>query len=333
MRSHQENIIYSFESYRLDVCKRQLSIDGEPLPVTAKAFDTLTMLLSNAGEVVSKDELMHAIWPDTTVEENNLIQQISALRKILGERAGDHRFIVTISGRGYTFVAPVIEISPGKPSEVTARPGPKRSRRSMRYFEPGTVRGAMTAFSFMFLIALCFAWSHVRSPSRTQSLAVIQFRSAEQDASISTGISDTLRARLGSVEDLTVRPVATNGDRDALAAGRDMHVDSVLTGSVQRDHERIRVAVEMLDVADGRIIWGRTFDDNDANIFHLQDSIASEVARVLRVRLSSIGPDIPEGRHAVTQVADLTALLLGHRGITVKVRELSAEPPRTSSIV
>ncbi len=282
MMEQQQRIEYGFGPYRVDTKKRQLLRGRKAIPVTAKAFDTLVLLLSGAGDVVSKDDLIRYVWPDTAVEENNLIQQISALRKVFGERAGDHQFIVTIPGRGYSFVAPVREISTNGVGESMASKRPS-------FFEPGTLTGSVIAFSFMFLIALGFLWSGTRNANRPQSLAILQFRvAAAGDRSIGTGISDTLRARLGSVEDLNVRPVDNNlVDQDALTAGRKLHVDTILTGSIQRENERVRVAVEMLDIAEGRIVWGKTFDDNASNIFALQDSIAGEIARVLQVKYTS----------------------------------------------
>src|SRR5205814_8376334 len=96
------------------------------------------------------------------------------------------------------------------------------------------------------------------------------------------------RARLGSVQDLSVCAVTGIGpDKDVLAAGRKMNAGAVLTGSVQRADEQLRVTVEMVNVADGRIVWGKTFDDSSANILALQDSIVGEVARVLKIRLGS----------------------------------------------
>jgi len=138
------------------------------------------------------------------------------------------------------------------------------------------------AAAYMLLIAFAFAWSAFQGHGRPQSLAVLNFRTTVSgDEFIGLGISETLRARLGSVEDLVVRPASSN--TDALDAGRRLQVDTVVTGSVQRDRDRIRVVVEMVDVSDGRVIWGKTFDDTESNIFHLQDAVAGEVATALKV--------------------------------------------------
>ena len=100
--------IYEFSEFHVDAGKRLLMrSDGETVPLTPKVFDTLLYLVEHQGVVLDKDELMQAIWPHTVVEENNLNQSISALRRVLGESRGENRFIATVPGRGYRFVADV----------------------------------------------------------------------------------------------------------------------------------------------------------------------------------------------------------------------------------
>lgn len=98
---------FAFGRFRVDVGSRRVLRDGEPLAITAKAFDILAALVEQAGRVVDKDELMRRVWPDAIVEESNLSQQIFLLRKALGEGPKDHRFIATVPRRGYRFVADV----------------------------------------------------------------------------------------------------------------------------------------------------------------------------------------------------------------------------------
>ncbi len=98
---------YSFEDFEVDPIKRRLLRNGVPVSVPPRAFELLCYLLERNGEVLSKDELLNKIWPGQFVEENNLTVQISTLRKIFGERKGEHSFIVTIPGRGYSFIAEV----------------------------------------------------------------------------------------------------------------------------------------------------------------------------------------------------------------------------------
>src|SRR3954464_4098072 len=100
--------LYEFGDFRLDRGKRLLlRQDGAIVPLAAKAYETLSYLVEHAGSVVDKDELMRAVWPDTAVEENNLTQNISQLRRLFGDGRGEHRYIATVPGRGYQLVAPV----------------------------------------------------------------------------------------------------------------------------------------------------------------------------------------------------------------------------------
>ncbi len=102
--------IYEFGPFRVDAVKRVLLREGEPVPLTSKVFDTLLVLVQHDGQLLTKDELMQSLWPDSIVEESNLTQNISVLRKALGENPEAHRYIVTVPGRGYKFVAGVSKV-------------------------------------------------------------------------------------------------------------------------------------------------------------------------------------------------------------------------------
>jgi Tol biopolymer transport system component/DNA-binding winged helix-turn-helix (wHTH) protein len=98
---------YAFGAFVVDPLKRRLWRDRQLLPITAKTFDVLVLLLERRDEVVSKDELLSRVWPETVVQENNLARQISSLRRVLGQRPDEHDYLVTIPGQGYRFVADV----------------------------------------------------------------------------------------------------------------------------------------------------------------------------------------------------------------------------------
>src|SRR5262245_39540486 len=99
--------VYRFGPYRLDVSERRLSRDRDVLPLRLKVFDTLRVLVENAGRLMTKEELLEAVWPGTAVEENNLNHNVSMLRKALGEKATGQSYIETVPRLGYRFVAPV----------------------------------------------------------------------------------------------------------------------------------------------------------------------------------------------------------------------------------
>ena len=104
-----ENHNYDFGRFRLKTAERVLLREGEPVPLTPKVFDILITLVENCGQVVGKDDLMKKVWPTTFVEEGNLTQNVSLLRKALGESAGGAQFIETVPRRGYRFVAQINE--------------------------------------------------------------------------------------------------------------------------------------------------------------------------------------------------------------------------------
>src|SRR4051794_14977097 len=111
---------YQFGPFRLLVDQRVLSVHGIPISLGQRAFDILSVLVRRHGHLVTKDELMDEVWPGVIVEENNIQVHISALRKVLGTDGDPKRYLVTVPGRGYRFVAPVKTESADHSSPSTA---------------------------------------------------------------------------------------------------------------------------------------------------------------------------------------------------------------------
>src|SRR5215467_10368694 len=124
--------VYEFGDFRLLAAERRLTArtDGRPIELTQKALDALHFLVQHPGELLDKSTLIAAVWPNVVVEENNLNQVVSALRRALGDGSGGRRFIVTVPGRGYQFVVPVRELRDGAsapPSAAHASAGDRAS--------------------------------------------------------------------------------------------------------------------------------------------------------------------------------------------------------------
>src|SRR5258705_5176258 len=166
MHDQNEHVVYEFDGFRVDVLRRKLLSKGVTLQLTAKAFDTLVFLIRHQGSTVTKADLMNAVWEDSAVEENNLTQQISALRRVLGERPNDHRFIVTVPGRGYCFVSELRRATGGS----RTRPGP--------HFDAAVLRGYSVAMAEILLVGLAFLWFGMSDAGtgKRQSLAVLNFK-------------------------------------------------------------------------------------------------------------------------------------------------------------
>lgn len=246
--------IYEFGPFRIDKVRRLLLRDGTVVPLTPKAFDTLLALVANSDRVLEKDELLRMVWPDTVVEERNLTVNISTLRKSLGEGATDHRYIVTLPGRGYRFAAAVRQTAP---SEVSS------AGRSLM-------------------------------PAPPRSIAVLPFKPLvgdSRDEALEMGIADTLITRLSSLREVIVRPISAvrryaGLEQDPVAAGQEQAVDAVLDGSIQRSRGRVRVTVRLMSTADGRQLWSERFEEKSGDIFSVQDSISERVVAALAVKLS-----------------------------------------------
>jgi Tol biopolymer transport system component/DNA-binding winged helix-turn-helix (wHTH) protein len=172
--SNQEQHFYEFGPFRLDPVKRRLLRDGEPVLLTPKAFDTLLELVRQSGKSIEKDELMKKVWPDAVVEENNLNQNISTLRKSLGDSRLESQYIATIPGFGYRFVAEVKQ-SPITDPERTAN----GRRPSGLFVEPQPSQGESEPIKRLDLLPL--------DQDNPRSLAVTRQRlsSSERVASVS----------------------------------------------------------------------------------------------------------------------------------------------------
>jgi DNA-binding winged-HTH domains len=299
MDKQHEYMVYEFGPFRADEVKRQLFIDGKPLPLMPKAFDTLLTLVRHRGTIVSKTDLINSIWAETAVEENNLTQQISALRKALGESPGDHRFIVTVPGRGYSFIAPVRDVHDNEQTDVVIQEI-TTSNVTIDLFADMKRDTAKTPFRLKTVAVLIgllltviaavswFNFGHAGWDGAPRTMAVLPFESLDgSEDYLGVGIRDTLTAKLGNLQELNVRPtnLTTNyPDHDPIAAGRELKVDAVLDGTVQHDGEQIRVTVRITDVVGERVIWGKSFDKSTSDGFAMQDSISAEVVQVLQTR-------------------------------------------------
>src|SRR5262245_55205880 len=128
-----EASVYQFGDFRLDVRERRLLREGRPIALPAKVLETLKILVDRPGRLLTKDELMRHLWPDTVVEENNLSHNISVLRQVLGERDGTGApFIETVPRVGYRFLANVTQSGDGAAASVRPPAAPAASAQTLR---------------------------------------------------------------------------------------------------------------------------------------------------------------------------------------------------------
>jgi TolB-like protein/Tfp pilus assembly protein PilF len=262
----QRQTSYEFGPYLLDIAERQLLRSGTPLPLAPKVFDTLAVLVENYGKLLSKDALMRALWPDSFVEEATLARNVSDLRKALGETSGDEKYIETVPKVGYRFVALVKSSTYTNSTLIVQR----RTKSRVIVEEIGEGQSV-------------------------RSIAVLpfkQFTGGAMDDYLDLGLADALITRLTKVRRISVRPTSAIAryagvNPDAVQVGRELGVDSVLDGTIQRAGDRIRVTVQLVDVNDGSVLWAEKFDEKFTEIFAVEDSISEQVARSLVLELTT----------------------------------------------
>lgn len=238
---------YEFSGYRLDAVSRELfGPDGAQVPVASRALDVLAYLIQQRNRVVDKDDLLAAVWAGRVVEENNLTQAISALRKAFGVRPPEHRFIVTISGRGYRFVAKVSEVDDAVEAAHLAQPQTALAVLPFRSLSPQPHDE---------LLELGLAETLITQLSRVPQLRV---RALGSSMRLARGIA-----------------------HDPDAAGRQLGAAYVIDGSAQQVGGHVRVNVRLLSIANGATVWADTMDTSVENVFTLQDRISDAVIAAL----------------------------------------------------
>src|ERR1700722_398836 len=241
--------IYEFEDYRLDAGKLLLSRAGEHVPLTPKVFDTLLLLVKRKGEVLAKEELLRFIWPDTIVEENNLNQNISTLRRILGESRGENRFIATVPGRGYRFVPEVQTVSKlrnGKSEQIrigvlpfeNIGAGPERE-----YLADGLTEETIASLGQI-------DPQHFSAIGRT---SVMSYK----------------------------RTTKTLGE-----IGKELGATYLVESSLRAEGHRLRITSKLIRVHDQLQIWSASYDSEPNSILTLQRELSIVIAEQIRLTLS-----------------------------------------------
>jgi adenylate cyclase len=278
--------VYRFGDFRLDTRRQLLHAgpDAQAVALTSKAFAALAHLVRHRDQIVSKAELMQAVWPDVVVEENNLNQVITALRRTFGEKRGEQRFIVTVPGRGYRFVAEVRAETRDSGAVIGATEGAHPLSIAVLPFVNLTGEADKEYFGDGMAEELIHKLSRVaglRVPARTSSFAY--------------------KGRNAHVRDIA----------------RELNVSSVLEGSLRSAGERIRVTAQLVDGKSGFQRWSETFDRRLDDIFALQDELTAAIVKaVSREQGAAALPSVV----TVPPTRDVQAYQLYLQGIALAAR-------------
>jgi TolB-like protein/DNA-binding winged helix-turn-helix (wHTH) protein len=299
--SPKNNTLYFFGPFHLDADERLLYRGETSIPLTAKSFDLLLTLLSSAGHLQSREELIAALWPNTIVEESNLTWNVNALRKALGDDRRETHYIETVRGHGYRFVAPVETripepaASPAPPDPAEGANNSQRPKRPMHLKYP--------AIGLAILCAAAMAGTSFRhfairrhapdKPALPRSIAVLPFENlspSKANAFFSGGMQATILTKLSSIGELRVISRAATQQyasrpRNLREVARELGVSSVLEGSVQKDGNQVLINVQLIDARTDNHIWAHSYTRTLNNVFDVENDVAEQVATALKARL------------------------------------------------
>jgi TolB-like protein/DNA-binding winged helix-turn-helix (wHTH) protein/Flp pilus assembly protein TadD len=302
-----------FKTFRLDTANHLLWRNGDRVPLAPKAFDLLAYLVEHAGQLVTPDEILEALWSETYVNPEVLRKYILEIRKTLGDRPDNPEFIETVPKRGYRFVAPVLEERAAEPP-VPATPPAIEEPATEENDGPATApseeksssgRHRLWRFAVLpimvVLAAAAIAGQYFRvarnrvdaTSLKNTSIAVLPFvdmSAAKDQEYFSDGLAEQLINDLAKVSNLKVVGRSSafqfkGKNEDLRDVGRKLGVANVLEGSVRRDGNHVRITAELIKADDGFQLWSQTYDREIKDIFGVEDDIAQAATEALRLKL------------------------------------------------
>jgi TolB-like protein/DNA-binding winged helix-turn-helix (wHTH) protein len=337
----------------VDVGQQRVTRAGIEITLPNLSLQLLLALIRVAPNVLSNDLLMARVWPGLIVSPETVAKRVNLLREALGDSAQEPRYIAGVRSRGYRLVAavsPAVHLVPPVESSLSApavvRQPDELSTQDTVAIEPRIVTAKRSRIWWLVLpvlLAAIFAIAiGVRKAerghavgaqpenmrretaaigARTRTVAVLPFDNISADAAdayLAQGLPEMILNRLSRIDGLSV--IARNSSFvldtksiDSSEIGRRLNSGYLIGGSVQRETDRLRVAVHLVDTAAGTLVWSAHFDRGLHDIFSIEDEIADQIAGALSVRLGKPEPNPPAGLHS----ANLEAYLAFLRGRTL----------------
>ncbi len=313
---------YQFCGYFLDVRHRKLTgPDAKPIAISSRAFDTLLVLISHHDQLVSKAQLMETVWPDTVVEENNLNQAIFSLRKALNDPKAESRFIITLPGKGYSFIAPTQEIPFIDENDATESEDTKASPTSPLFRLTTWPTRQSTLLAILLIIALVSTYilsdpdltsaalprvsmpTDVTGPANNDTVEVIQNSIAvlpfehlgeESDNALFTmALHDEIINQLSKISSLKI--IARDSVLSLLdqqlnlnEIAKTLKVESFISGTIMYVGDKARISLHMHDANSGVTLWSDTYQAGKQDfqeMISLQSDIAQHVASALQTEI------------------------------------------------
>ena len=294
--SAQTKAVFEFGPFRLDPAERLLLSNEAPVPLPPKAFDALVIMVRGRGRLLGKDELLKAVWPDSFVEESNLTQHVSILRKALREGDDGLKYIETVPRHGYRFVAEVREVAHAVPDARPAAAPPAAAPPTEQRRRFATMAGVVAALVLAVLFAALTMWNRQRAagPEPLQSLAVLPLQNLSGDPAqdyFSDGMTEALITDLAKIPGLKVISRTSimqyrDSHKQLPQIARELGVDGIVEGSVLRSGDRVRITAQLVRGATDQHIWADSYERNMRDLLALQDEVSHSIATQIKKEIA-----------------------------------------------
>ncbi|QQS40626.1 MAG: winged helix-turn-helix domain-containing protein [Acidobacteriota bacterium] len=306
------NSLREFGEFVLDTERRVLWYRNEPVNLQLKEIELLAVLTEQGGEVVTKEVLLDRVWADSFVEESNLSRHVYRIRKAFQELGVSEELIQTVPRRGYRFTGAI------SCSAATVFERHSLKRTLIEEIEDGSEAGSkplsgvlligkswplgVPGLLLLVLVCTSFGWyllgrarnSVADLPVRSIAVLPLKTLGSTDDDALGIGFADALITSLGKLDD--VKTISTNAVSrysnlpiEPLKIGRQLNVDAVMEGTLQRANGKFRVTLRLLRVSDGKQMWTGTFNESENRIFELQDAMSMQTAKILSLSFETGG--------------------------------------------
>lgn len=304
--SERNQGIYAFHNFQLDIGKGILLRDGQPISMQLKTFELLCIFAKSNGNLLTRDELMNALWADTFVEDNNLSQHIRALRNALGENGNGAKFIETVTGRGYRFIVPVEENPAENDKEIAATakadletqiPDDRRGKSEISNHN-SSKRLLIAAVGLLFIFSLGGYFFYRQPPVNTiqkqHRLAILpltNLQPSDETDFLGYALADALIAKLAPVKALDVRPGSSvlkyrSHTLSQKEIAKELNADLLLTGSYLKADDRLKINAQLVNVSQNKIVYQDDFEIDYRNLSNSQEYISRRLIYALGLSLS-----------------------------------------------
>lgn len=307
------NSSYEFGPFLLNSGERLLVRDGQAVILTPKAFETLLLLVENSGHVLTKEQMLTKLWPDTFVEEANLTNNISILRRALGDDPEGRQYIKTVPRLGYRFEAAVKQVGEEKPDgSAPALEVPELENlghitspviplvQKERGIRRGLVVGVLAAAVLTALVIGGVMTARRRAgtvegqPVHIRSIAVLPLTNLSGDPTqeyFADGMTEALITELAKIGQLRIISRASimqykHARKTSPEIARELKVDAVVQGSVFRSNDRVRITAQLIRAESDEHIWAESYERDLRDVLALQGEVARGIVNEIKINLS-----------------------------------------------